>query len=307
MQLSAVQTGRLEKPKRVLLYGCEGIGKSTFAAGAPSPIFIGAEDGTAQLSVARFPEPSNWAEVLEAIDTLTSNEHKYRTVVIDTLDWVEPLCWQHVCEQAKKPDIEAFGYGKGYVAALDAWRTLLAKLDRLRDKRGMDVLLLAHSHIRTFRNPEGEDFDRYELKLNQKAAGLCKEWPDAVLYAAFETLTNTDGARTRGVSTGARYIHTERRAAWDAKNRYGLPERLPLSWDDFAEAIGKPADVEVLLGRVANLKPGLADADAKRVAEALRRAKKDPVKLAKLVDWMIARTETNATNGKAASTDERAA
>jgi hypothetical protein len=297
MTLKAVQSGRLDKPRRVLLYGTEGIGKSTFAANAPAPIFIGTEDGTAQLDVARFPEPATWQDVFDAIETLRKDKHDYRTIVLDTLDWLEPLCWDHVCQQAKKPDIEAFGYGKGYVAALDQWRELLATLDRLRADASMDVILLAHSHIRTFRNPEGEDFDRYELKLHQKAAGLCKEWADAVLYAAYETYADSrDDGRTKGVSTGARIIHTERRAAFDAKNRYTLPETLPLGWDDFAAAIEAPAPVDELVAKVRELAEHLPANDAKKARAAVERADGDTRKLVQLVDWIQARIRT--TNGQ---------
>jgi hypothetical protein len=292
MSLATVRRGRLEKPKRVLLYGCEGIGKSTFAAGAPATIFLGAEDGTTQLDVARFPEPRSWADCLQAVEALTSEEHNYKTLAVDTLDWLEPLCWAHVCEQGKKTDIEAFGYGKGYAAALDQWRALLAALDRLREARKMDIILLAHSHIRSYRNPEGNDFDRYELKLNQKAAGLCKEWPDAVLFAHYETWANTEGNRTRGVSTGARIIHSERRAAFDAKNRYNLPERFPLGWDDFIALIGQPGTVDELTGKVRTLLADLEEPHATTAASALERAGTDATKLAKLVDWMNAKIET---------------
>jgi hypothetical protein len=293
MKLDAVQTGRLEKPKRVLLYGCEGIGKSTFAAHAPAPIFLGPEDGTAQLDVARFPEPKTWSEVGEAVEVLGTTDHEYQTLALDTLDWLEPLCWTHVCEAHSKADIEAFGYGKGYVAALDQWRTLLAMLDQLRAKRGMDIVLIAHSHIRTFRNPEGDDFDRYELKLNTKAAGLCKEWCDALLYAAYETLTHTEDNRTRGISTGARLVHTERCAAFDAKNRYDLPPKLPLSWDEFAAAIGGGiASVDELLAQVKEAAKLVVNGDEKKVPGYIKRAGRDPLKLAKLLDWLNAKIQT---------------
>ena len=293
MQLGAVQSGRLDKPKRVLLYGSEGVGKSTFGAGAPSPIFLGAEDGTAQLDVARFPEPETWQDALDAIEQLITEDHEYQTLVIDTLDWLEPLCWAHVCAEGKKPSIEDFGYGKGYVAALDQWRVFFSALDRLRGTKQMGIVLLAHSHIRTFRNPEGEDFDRYELKLNTKAAGLCKEWPDAVLFTQYETFTHEKNERVKGVSTGARIVHTERRAAFDAKNRYGLPPAIPLGWADFEAAIGNPGKADELHATASELIAALEDAaDAKKAADGLKRADGDAGKLSKLIDWINARIET---------------
>lgn len=297
MQLGAVTRGRLERPMRVLLYGVEGVGKSTFAGNAPSPIFLAAEDGTAQLDVARFPEPQSWREVFEALDELIARDHPYQTVVVDTLDWLEPLCWKHVVQKANSPKItsvEDFGYGKGYVAALDEWRLLLAKFEQVRLKRGMHVVFLAHSWIKPFKNPEDEDYDRYELKLHAKASGLLKEWSDAVLFARYETFVNTDekAKRSRGVSTGARIIHTKRTAAWDAKNRYDLPETLPLDWSAFVEAVKRqaPADPAKLRARIDALLAQTTDAElAQKVTAAVEAAGINAALLAKYADTLAAR------------------
>lgn len=299
MTLSAVKRGTIVRPMRILAYGTEGVGKSTFAAGAPSPIFIGTEDGTAQLDVARFPEPKSWQDVFDAVAALKRDAHDYKTVVVDTLDWAEPLCWQHVCAKAKKENIEAFGYGKGYIAALDLWRELLETLSDLRAARGMHIVLLAHANIRQFHNPEGDDFDRYELKLHAKAGGLCKEWCDAVLFMNYETFAVKDGNRVRGVGSGARYIHTERRAAYDAKNRYGLPERIELSWDAFANAVaGADNDarakaiterIEEMLGR-----EGIDERLATTVRETVEKCDGVAVSLAKVEDRLRAKLEVQA-------------
>lgn len=292
MTLDAITSGKKKRPARVLLYGTEGVGKSTWASNAPAPVFLGTEDGTAQLDVSRFPEPTTWDEALAAVDTLTTAEHAYRSLVVDTLDWLEPLCWAAVVEAAGVHNIEDLGFGKGYVAALDKWRAMLARLDALRDRRGMHVILLAHSWIKTFRNPEGDDFDRYELKLHAKTSGLVKEWSDAVLFACYETLTATDKSkRTRGVSTGARIVHTERRAAFDAKNRYGLPAELPLDWSAFAEAMatGTPADAAAILSAIT---AALADAPAdlgEKVRAAADAANGDAGALARVLDKLNAR------------------
>ncbi len=296
MKLGAVTKGRVERPMRVLLYGVEGVGKSTFAANAPSPIFIAAEDGTAQLDVARFPEPKTWVDVLDAIDELITADHQYQTVVVDTLDWLEPLCWAHVVDKARNPkikSIEDFGFGKGYVAALDEWRSLLARFEQLRVKRGMHVIFLAHSWIKTFKNPEDEDFDRYELKLHAKAGGLLKEWADAVLFARYETFANTDDKtkRTRGVSTGNRVVHTQRTAAWDAKNRYDLPPTIPLDFSAFADAVKAqaPLDPEKLYERIDAL---LSSADAEleaKVRAAVQKAQGNAAQLARIADTLAAR------------------
>jgi hypothetical protein len=298
MTLDRVTTGKRKRPMRVLLYGTEGIGKSTWAASAPSPIFLGAEDGTAQLDIARFPEPELWADAKEAIRVLTNTDHNYKTLAIDTLDWLEPLAWQDVCLEAGKKSIEDLGYGKGYVAALDKWRELLSMLDTLREKRGMHIIMLAHSRIKTFRNPEGDDFDRYELKLHDKSGGLVKEWCDAVLFAVYETLTAKDGTRVRGVDTGARIAHTERRAAFDAKNRYGLPASLPLDWAAFAEAVeaGAPADPAALAARIEAALVACPAELAAKARDAVTAASGDAGQLARILDRLTARLSIATQN-----------
>jgi hypothetical protein len=299
MTIGSVLKGRREAPIRVLVYGTEGIGKSTFGAEAPSPIFLGAEDGTAQLDVERFPTPESWQDVLDAVRVLETDAHEYRTLVVDTLDWAEPLLWEHICKRDGQPNIEGYGYGKGYNAALDEWRVFLSALERLRKAKGLNIILVAHSWIRPFKNPEGEDFDRYELKLNAKAGGLIKEWADAVLFANYETLVAKDGKtkRTRGVDTGARLLFTERRAAYDAKNRHGLPPFLPLSWADFEVAVKKhqPATPEALAKEVQRKAEELGGEEGKAILAALGRAAGDPQKLAYL---------NNRANAKLAQKEE---
>lgn len=237
MTLDRVTKGRItDKPKRILVHGVDGVGKSTFAACAPNPIFIGTEDGSEHLDVTRFPQPETWDDVLDAIRTLTETDHDHKTLTLDSLDWAEPMLWASICQEhgAKTIDDVGGGFGKGYTAALDGWRVFLSAIERLQRAKGMHVVLIAHSYIKVFKNPQGDDFDRYILKLNEKAAGLLREWCKGVYFANFETFAVKDKAkRVRGVSTGARLLYTQRTAAFDAKDRYGLPEEIPLSWDEF--------------------------------------------------------------------------
>jgi hypothetical protein len=292
MQLAGIVKGKIQQPPRVLVYGTEGVGKSTFAAGAPSPVFLATEDGTNQLDVARFPRADCWQDALDAVSAL-EGEHTYRTFVIDTLDGLEPLCWAAVCKAAGKTSIEDLGYGKGYLAALDLWRVLLARLDGLRKSRGMAIVVLAHSWIRTFRNPEAEDYDRHEMKLHAKTGGLFKEWVDCLMFARYEELVHEKAGRVRGISTGARILHTERTAAWDAKNRYNLPAELPLSWDDFAAAMveQEPATVDALLARIDAMLP-LASEDVRTKAlAAVAKAVGSAAELARIADKLAAKTQ----------------
>lgn len=260
MSLDSIVREITPKPDRVLLVGTEGVGKTTFAAEAPSPIFICAEDGLPPMlgEVPRFPAPESLGDVLDAIRTLIREQHEFKTFVIDTIDWLEPVIWRELCARNGWQDIESPGYGKGYVAAAEEWRKLLGALDHLRMRKGMEVILLAHAAIRTFQNPAGGDYSRYEAKLNKNALALVKEWTDTNLFAIHEEFVRLDarGKETKkGVSTGRRVIHTERTAAWDAKNRYALPPELPLSYADYAaaRAAGQPASLEALQAEAAEL------------------------------------------------------
>lgn len=267
MNLSQITSSRrVDKPLRALVYGNAGVGKSTLGASAPNPVFLCAEDGVSHLDVQRFPTPESWADVLSAIDALTREEHPFKTLVIDTIDWLEPLCWQHVCKAAGKPDIEAFGYGKGYVAAVDAWRLLLGRLEALQARRGMHVILLGHAVARDHRDPELDSWKRWTPKLHQAAADLICEWCDAVLYATHEAVARKDGPRARGVSTGQRVLHTEWTAGHVAKNRHGLPPLLPLSWAQLWAHVRGPA---AILAEIDGLLPQLPE-DKRAKAQAAR-------------------------------------
>jgi hypothetical protein len=306
MSLAKVVSGRIVKPMRLLVYGLEGVGKSTFAAAAPSPIFLGAEDGTSELDVRRFPQPTSFGDVLEAVAELTVTEHEYRTLVIDTLDWVEPLCWAHVCALASRPgkpplrSIEDFGYGKGYTEAGGAWRQLTAALEHLRAERRMHVVLLAHSWIKNFKNPSGDDFDRYEMKLHKSAAGLWREWCDAVLFAAHDVTTyESDNKRVKGISRGARILRTTHDAAWDAKNRYDLPASLPLDWEAFAEAAvaHRPDDPERLRAQIERLLAEVSDPKLiERVRNAAANATDNAGELARIANKLAAKIATTPTD-----------
>lgn len=230
MSLDHVTTGKRPQPVMALVYGVEGVGKTTFGANAPDPIFLCAEKGTAQLDVARFPAPTCWADANAALAILAAGGHRYKTLVVDSLDWLEPLCWDHVCASGRKESIEDFGFGKGYLAAFEEWRKFLAGLERVRES-GMHVVLIAHSQIKMFKNPEGDDFDRYLLKLDKRAAELFKEAVDDVLFATYDTtVIKNEAGKTKARSSGARVLRTERTPAYDAKNRHDLPPSIELDW-----------------------------------------------------------------------------
>ncbi|MBX6324279.1 MAG: ATP-binding protein [Rhodospirillaceae bacterium] len=227
---------------RILIHGVAGVGKTTFAAGAPAPVFILTEDGLGTVDVPHFPLARSYDDVLEALGALYSETHDYRTVVVDSVDWLEPLVWARACKDHGWSSIEDAGYGKGYVAALDLWRQYVEGLDALRADKGMIVIQIAHTDIRRFDSPEHDPYDRYVIKLHARAAALLQEHSDVVLFANYRVSTVKSDVGfnkkvNRALGSGERLLHTAERPAFLAKNRYGLPDTLPMSWAAFAAAM----------------------------------------------------------------------
>lgn len=232
-------------PPRILIHGVAGVGKSTFASGAYNPAFICTEDGLGALQVNHFPLAKTYGEVAEALDALRNDEHDLGTAVIDSVDWLEPLIWAETCRINKWENIEQPGYGKGYAAALDIWRDYIDRLNELRDKRGMAIIQIAHTDIKRFDSPEHEPYDRYQIKLQTRAAALLQEHSDIVLFANYrvsvvKSEVGFNKKIARALGSGERVMHTAERPAFLAKNRYGLPDTLPLSWSALVDAMPKP-------------------------------------------------------------------
>jgi hypothetical protein len=237
--LQQIQKGRAAQPRRVLLYGVHGVGKSTFGAMAERPIFIQTEEGINDIETDRVPLATKYGDVLGALSALYTDEHDYQTVVIDSLDWLERLIWADVCAKRGVESIEDIGYAKGYVFALTQWREVLSGLDSLRNDRGMQVIAIAHAAIEKFANPETDSYDRYIPRLQKQASALVQEWADEVLFATYRVHTKTtdqgfDRKRTQGIGTGERIIRTTERPAHLAKNRLNLPDEFPLDYRVYA-------------------------------------------------------------------------
>lgn len=236
------------KAPALVIHGSSSVGKTSLAAGAPNPIFICTEDGLGKLEVDAFPLMKSFQDVLDALHALYSSEHTYQTVVLDSLDHLENLLWIHLCQHYVGPkgeryeSVEDFGYGKGFMFALDLWRQLLNALFALRNDKGMAFILIAHSEIKRFESPMTDSYDRYQIKLHKRASELIMESVDCVLFADYKTVIEKEEAgfnkvKARGISTGQRYLYTEARPSFVAKNRYGLPPELPLNWQAFSDAL----------------------------------------------------------------------
>ncbi len=241
--LESIQSGRENKPPRIMVYGQEGGGKSTFGASAPGAIFVQTEDGLGEIDCRKFPLAQNFGDVVAALTALRDEDHNFRTVVIDSLDWLERLIFDEVCKEFGVRSIEKAdgGYGKGYVDALVHWRKVLSLLDDLRNQRGMMVILVAHAKVERFEDPENMAYDRYAPRLHKHAASLISEWVDAVMFAMKRMRVSKDGdaraiASPIGADGGERILRTNGSPACVAKNRFGLPNEIPLQWDAFLNA-----------------------------------------------------------------------
>jgi hypothetical protein len=238
--IGQIQSGKRPAPRRVMLYGTHGVGKSTFGAMSDKPIFIQTEDGLGEIDCDRFPLAETFDQAIAALSELYSEKHAYRTVVLDTLDGLERLIWSDVCKKRGVESIEDIPYAKGYVLALTQWREFLQGLNALRNERGMMVILLAHAKIEKFENPETETYDRYVPRLHKLASAVVQEWCDEVLFATYKVFTKKldegfSQTRTQGIGTGERIIRTTERPAHVAKNRLNLPDELPLDWNVYAK------------------------------------------------------------------------
>ena len=248
MPLKRVQSGRTPKPPRVFVYGTEGVGKSTFAARARKPVFVPTEDGLDNIDCDKFPLAGTFEEVLANLEELRTEDHDYETVATDSLDWLERLLWDSLCRHNEVKSIEEVGggYGKGYLFALDGWRRFLHALDLLRSQRGMTVICIAHAKIERFEDPEGPSYDRYAPRLHKLAAGLVNEWSDAILFATKRMRTdkekggfNKEKAKAApiGANGGERVLRCVGRPGTVAKNRFGIGDEIPLSWEAFEKAM----------------------------------------------------------------------
>ena len=239
--MQSISTGKEQRIPRLMIYGAEGVGKSSFAALAPSPIFIQTEDGLGEIDTSRFPLCKTFDEVIQQLQAVRDEEHNFQTLVIDSLDWLERLIWDRVCCDYGVKSIEKAdgGYGRGYVLALTYWRQIISHLNDIRNRRGMCVILISHASVERFEDPEHAAYDRYTPRLHKKANSLICEWVDAVLFATrrMRVDSTTGKAAPVGADGGERIIRTNGSPACIAKNRYGLPAEIPLSWPAFMDAL----------------------------------------------------------------------
>lgn len=243
--LSNVKTGTSDFPARILLYAPGGIGKTKYGASAPSPIFIQTEDGLGSIDVPHFPLAKSWEEVEQAMASLYIEPHSYKTLIVDSLDWYEPLIWAQVIKENPNNskgkvvnDINDYGYGEGYKMATAKWLDFLDKCNKLRIDKGMTIIFLAHDEVKKFDDPEKGTYNYYGPKLNKSGAEKVMEWVDVILFANYQVTIATDkGAfggpdKVRILGQGTRVVVTQERPSCMAKNRYNLPSEIQIPEGD---------------------------------------------------------------------------
>lgn len=241
----------------MVAYGPPGVGKTEMAAQMPGCIFLcdDKEDGINTLKASGrgvradipvLPAVRKWSDLLEILDQLATADHPHKGLVIDTIGGMERLCHEFVCQREYSGEWGEKGFGsyqRGFEVSLGEWRVFLNALDRLRDERQMSILLLAHSKVAPFKNPAGPDFDRYSVDLHHKTWATTHKWADVVLFMNFEVVAAKEGSRMKGRGGQRRVIYTEYDAAYEAKNRFGLPSEIDMgncgsdAWANFTSAI----------------------------------------------------------------------
>lgn len=230
----SISTGTIPRAQKIVLYGVEGIGKTTLASQMPDPLFIDTEGGTAFMDVKRVDGVNSWEDLLATVREVAGTPGVCKTLVIDTADWAEQVMIQHILKKNNWDSLESPGYGKGYTYLGEEWAVLLKECNRVIDA-GMNVVITAHAKMRKQELPdEMGAFDRWELKLTRQVAPLLKEWADAVLFCNYKTLVITTENNVKKGAGGRRVIYTAHKPAFDAKNRHGLPDELEMAYENIA-------------------------------------------------------------------------
>lgn len=276
-----VTKGKVKKPVCMVLFGESGVGKTEFATKFEAPIFIDYEGGSENYDVARI-RPSGYFEIKEFLSN-PENIKDYKTVIIDSLDWLERSMHKDMCARAKVNTVEDLGgYGKWVNVLLTEWSSFIDLLKKVREQN-KNIVMLAHFHVKAFNDPiTNAPYDRYMMKLNDKASALIREWVDMVLFANFETYSKTSSSsdkKGKGVGTGVRLFHTEKRPAHDAKNRFSLPYTMPLDYETLMNYLNQSGEDKLAIIRqeIADLLLDVKDAKVLEQASAFAEKHKDDI------------------------------
>ena len=239
--LKSIKAKRQVKPPRIILYGSPGVGKSSFAANIPDALFLDIEGGTLNLSVSRIDRSK-----LETIDDINAallavltQEHEFSALIIDTADFMERVLMIQAAKEHGVSEYAKIGYGKGAITVANMWRSVLQQLDTIREKRNMAIVLIAHETLKRINEPDAEIYDKFTLAMENKSIDILEAWSDAILFAKEEVYTQRDKKDRVRATAGDRMLFTRDCPRYLAKNRYNLPEAIPLSWDSFSAEFAK--------------------------------------------------------------------
>ena len=232
-----IVSGVQRRPQKIVIYGPEGIGKTTLATEFPDPLILDTEGGTSQMDIKRIDKPQSWTELVAIVKEVAETPGICKTFILDTADWAEQYLMKHVCETYKQKSIEAFGYGKGYTYLGEEFAELLEALDKLI-AAGINVVITAHAKMRKFEQPdEMGAYDRWEMKLSRQVAPLLKEWSDLLLFCNYQTYDVQSENNKSKAQGGKRVMYTSHHPCWDAKNRHNLPEVVDLSYESIRHIV----------------------------------------------------------------------
>lgn len=233
-----IVSGKISRAVKTVIYGTEGVGKSTLASKFPEPLFLDVEGGTSQMDVRRVEVNSSWDELLSTVTEVYRDPEVCRTLVLDTADAAESLCIRHILQKYNQKSIESFGYGKGYTYIGEEWSKLMSIFDGLIDK-GINVTVIAHAKQRKIEQPDQVGaYDHWEMKLSKQVAPLLKEWADLLLFCNYKTYVVTTDSNTKKAQGGKRVMYSSHNPVYDAKNRYGLPDEMDLNFSGIADVFG---------------------------------------------------------------------
>lgn len=236
---------------KLVMYGEEKVGKSTFCSEMPEPLFIDIEGGTNFLNVNRINKQDlnidewNYGNVLTVLNDVLTQEHSFKTLVIDSIDWLEGLMCSYIAEEHNASSyldakVKALAYGGGSAFLMQYMKELFDLLEEIRHKKKMHIVLIAHTKKKSETDVQGASFDKSVLKLTEKTEGICIEWADFILFAKNKpyTVTEQEGFTKRNRATdGGRIIYTAKNPSFSGGGRLALPEELPLEWPAFQSAL----------------------------------------------------------------------
>lgn len=239
----AIDLKKLERPKGqrpiiATFFGEGGMGKSTLAAMFPKPVFIRTEDGTASLAgnddVMLFPLVSSSQEVLDQIEALATQEHDFKTLVLDSITQLATMIEHEIVAadpKAKSINQAGGGYGAGYNTAAEKHRQVREWAGALAYERGMNVVFIGHADTETLDLPDFDPFARYTVRMHKRSLPHYTDNVDLVGLIRLKTYVRGDGDKKRAISTGDREIICFPQASSVTKNRFNITQPLPFTFE----------------------------------------------------------------------------